>query len=224
VIIYLDESGDLGLDFSKARTTRKFVITLLVCEDNSVSEAFRRSVRRTLKNKVNSGKKRSRAVEELKGAATTLSIKEYFYRQLPQDGWHIYAVILDKQSLPAHTSKKRLYSFLARSVVERVPLQHCGESVTIVVDRSQNAADIAVFNDNLIRDLEDLIPLDIPVYISHEPSHENAGLQGVDLFSWGIFRKHEAGDTDWYSSYSQKVELEFEYYPQDNKKDGPCYA
>ena len=224
MIIYLDESGDLGLDFSKARTTRKFVIALLVCKNHSVSDDFRRSVRRTLKNKVNSGKKRSRGIEELKGSATTLPVKEYFYRHLPQDGWHIYSVILDKQSLPVHISKKRLYSFLARSIVERVPLHDSGDSVTIVVDRSQNAADIAVFNDNLIRDLEGLIPLDIPVYISHEPSHENTGLQAVDLFSWGIFRKHEAGDTDWYVSYSRKVELEFEYYPQDNKKDGPCYA
>lgn len=224
MIIYLDESGDLGLDFSKARTTRKFVITLLVCEDHSASEAFRYAVRRTMKNKINRGKKQGKGTEELKGATTTLAVKEYFFRNLPSTGWHIYSVILDKKSLPAHTSKKRLYSFLARSIVERVPLHDCGESVTIVVDRSQNAADIAVFNDNLIRDLEGLIPLDIPVYISHEPSHENAGLQAVDLFSWGIFRKHEAGDTDWYASYSQKVELEFEYYPQDNKKDGPCYA
>ena len=224
MIIYLDESGDLGLDFRKARTTRKFVITLLMCEDHFVSEAFRHAVRRTLKNKVNRGKKCGRIVEELKGTTTTPAAKEYFFRNLPTTGWHIYSVILDKKSLPAHASKKRLYSFLAKSIVARVPLHDCGASVTIVVDRSQNAADIAMFNDNLIRDLEDLIPLNIPVYISHEPSHVNSGLQAVDLFSWGIFRKHEAGDTDWYAVYAKKVELEFEYCPHDNKKDGPCYA
>ena len=108
--------------------------------------------------------------------------------------------------------------------MERVPLSTCGDSVTIVVDRSQNATDVAVFNETLIRDLESLVPLHIPVYIMHEPSHQNAGLQAVDLFSWGIFRKYENGDFDWYECFADNVALEVEYNPHANKKDGPCYA
>ena len=33
MIIFLDESGDLGFDFCKPKTSSKFVITLLVCDN-----------------------------------------------------------------------------------------------------------------------------------------------------------------------------------------------
>jgi len=41
VIIYLDESGDLGFDFSKAKTTSTFIITLLVCDGAESANACR---------------------------------------------------------------------------------------------------------------------------------------------------------------------------------------
>lgn len=51
MIIFLDESGDLGFDFSRKKTTKKFIITLLVCNSDSVRKEFTKAVRRTLKNK-----------------------------------------------------------------------------------------------------------------------------------------------------------------------------
>lgn len=82
MIIFLDESGDLGFDFSKSKTSRKFVITLLVCDGKEATDSFRKAARRTLKNKLNRKKKGSRVVQELKGAKTSLDIKKYFYRHL----------------------------------------------------------------------------------------------------------------------------------------------
>lgn len=37
MIIYLDESGDLGFDFTNKKPSKKFVIILLVCKDKSAS-------------------------------------------------------------------------------------------------------------------------------------------------------------------------------------------
>lgn len=45
----------------------------------------------------------------------------------------------------------------------------------------------------------------------HERSHENPGLQAVDLFCWGIFRKYEAGDTEWHEMYRNAIASETEY-------------
>lgn len=45
--IFLDESGDLGFDFSKEKTSRQFVISLLVCRDKQTQDGFRRAVERT---------------------------------------------------------------------------------------------------------------------------------------------------------------------------------
>ena len=90
MIICLDESGDLGFDFSKSKTSRKFGISLLVCDGVEGVSGFKKAIRRTLKNKLDHKKGKNRIVQELKGAATTLAVKEYFYRQISADGWRIY--------------------------------------------------------------------------------------------------------------------------------------
>jgi len=37
LIIYLDESGDLGFDFEHKKPSKKFVIAVLVCEGHTSS-------------------------------------------------------------------------------------------------------------------------------------------------------------------------------------------
>ncbi len=64
MIIYLDESGDLGFDFNGKNPSRKFVITILVCNGQNVSREFRKAVRRTIKNKLNRKKAKRRTVQE----------------------------------------------------------------------------------------------------------------------------------------------------------------
>lgn len=36
--IFMDESGDLGFDFSKQKTSRYFVITFLMIEDHKIGD------------------------------------------------------------------------------------------------------------------------------------------------------------------------------------------
>lgn len=42
-------------------------------------------------------------------------------------------------------------------------------------------------------------------------SYADHGLSTVDLFAWGIFRRHERGDTEWYNEFSSKVLLDEQY-------------
>jgi len=42
---------------------------------------------------------------------------------------------------------------------------------------------------------------DLGFDIYHHRSDENVGLQTVDLFAWGVFRKHERGDTAWFDVF-----------------------
>lgn len=95
MIIFLDESGDLGFDFSKPKTSCKFVITLLVCQNRDATDCLRKAVSRTLKNKLNH-KRGGRKVQELKGTESSLEVKQYFYRQLHSAGWQLYTVVLNK--------------------------------------------------------------------------------------------------------------------------------
>lgn len=215
MFIYLDESGDLGFDFSKEKTTRKFVITILVCNSDDVRKEFRKAVRRTLKNKLNRKKKNTRYVTELKGTDTTLEIKKYFFRNIKNDDWGIYTLALNKvrveNHLRAKTGKKKLYNFLSRFLLEKLPLSDVSRNVELVVDRCKNKEEIRDFNQYLINQLESLLPLNTALNISHLTSEESAELQAVDLFSWGIFRRYENNDTGWYDIYRSKLKFETEY-------------
>ncbi len=214
MIIYLDESGDLGFDFDKPRTSKKFVITLLISDNPKASDGFRKAVRRTLKNKIN--RKRGKIFcQELKGTGTNQKIKEYFYRNLPLSGWSIYCIILNKKRvydrLQTRPGKKKLYNFLARFILEKVDLSNPGSAVNLVIDRSKNNEEIRDFNQYVANHLEGLLPLKIPLYITHESSHSNPGLQAVDLFCWGLYRKYEWNDRGWYKVFRKKIAFEDEY-------------
>ncbi len=216
MIIYLDESGDLGFDFERKKPSKKFVITVLVCEGRT-SVGFKTAVNRTLRNKLNRKKCRSRIVDELKGTGTTLAIKQYFYRHTPKDGWKLYAVALNKKRvyeyLQTKAGKKKLYNYIARFLLQKIDLNRAGQAVTLVVDKSKNKDEIADFNEYVSNQLEALLPLDVPLNIYHERSQENAGLQAVDLFCWGIYRKYEHGDRTWYNAFQGMIAFETEYLP-----------
>ena len=83
----------------------------------------------------------------------------------------------------------------------------------MVVDRCKNKEEIRDFNQYLINQLEALLPLNTDLNILHLTSQESAGLQAVDLFSWGIFRKYECNDCGWYTIYRHKIRFETEYLP-----------
>ena len=215
MIIFLDESGDLGFDWAKSKTSRYFVITLLVCDRREAQDGFKRAVRRTLKNKLNHKKNNRRTTQELKGAATALAIKAYFQRQVPKDGWWIYSVTLNKvrvnPDLQTKSGKKKLYNFLARFILEKVAFPDSLPAVNLVVDRCKNSDEIKDFNQYVENQLQALLPLETRLFITHEASQENPGLQAVDLYCWGIARKDDKGDRDWYNLYREKVIFETMY-------------
>ena len=217
MFIYLDESGDLGFDFSKPKTSRYFVITLLVCNTKQAQDGFATAVKRTLKNKLNHKKVNKRVVTELKGSKTTLAIKQYFVKNLPNEGWAIYSVTLNKarvdEGLRSRLGKKKLYNFLAHFILEKVCFPQNVPMVSLIVDRCKNKAEIKDFNRYLENQLEALLPLNARLAIDHLSSEENAGLQSVDMFCWGIARKDDLNETDWFNCYSDKVKFTTIYLP-----------
>ena len=213
MIIFLDESGDLGFDKHKKGSSNKFVITILVCENNSIVQGLKVAGKRTLKNKLNH-KNKSRTIHELKGTGTSLTIKKYWHRNLPSSGWSIYSVAVNKGRVVEHLAskdgKKKLYNFLARFILEKIPLETVND-VRLVVDKCKNREEIRDFNAYVENQLQAMMPLNAILRIEHESSQNSHGLQAVDLFCWGVFRKYELNDTDWYQVYRGNIKFETEY-------------
>ncbi len=169
----------------------------------------------TLKNKLNHKKQNKRIVEELHATNLSYPNKRYFYRQIRNNDWNIYAVVLNKgrvyDHLTSKSGRKKLYNYLANFLLDKVDLSMASPAVTLIVDRCKNKEEIADFNQYLGNQLEAKLPLNIPLNIYHEDSRANAGLQTVDLFCWGIYRKYEHGDQEWYLHYRARISYETEY-------------
>jgi hypothetical protein len=214
--LYLDESGDLGFNLEMNKSSKKFVITILLCLTDNARREFRKTVQRTLKNKINKNKKKQKT-QELKGTRTHINIKKYFLKNVKNDDWKIYSLILNKervnQNLRTSHGKKKLYNFLSRVLIEELAplLKETREKVELVVDKSKNKEGIKDFNHYLANQLQALLPLNVPLNIYHLHSFQTSELQAVDLFSWGIFRKFEFHDLEWYNCFAHKIDCEMEY-------------
>ncbi len=209
--IFLDESGDLGFDFNDKKPSRYFVITLLVCDNQETVTIIKKAIERTLKNKI-AGHKELGNQQELKGSSIPFNIKAYFYKNISRaDSWKIYSIILDKKTafkkltLPIDTH--RLYNILANHLLKQVDFARA-KTVNLLIDKSKNRDGINAFDDMLKLSLNVILPLNVPLNISHIPSHKSYGIQAVDLFCWGLFRKYMHADEEWYYLFKDKIAYE----------------
>lgn len=205
LIIYLDESGDLGFDFENKQSSRYFVITALVCKDTLMDKQLQNAVSRTIKNKLGA------KANELKGAKTKLSVKTYFLAQLHKSvlrNFEIYAVIVDKRKLQRIDTQNKQHLFNQVTGMLLQEISHTkSDSVTLIVDKSKNKYGMKIFDDYLKRQLN----LEIPFFIHHYSSSASRGLQAVDLFCWGIYRKYEHQDVELYQAFESAISYEKEY-------------
>ena len=169
------------------------------------------AVKKTLVRKVNYRAKKIK--HELKGIDTRLSVKKYFFKKLSNNkNYRIYTIIFKKNAfsgykLPTPLEKSQIYNYLSRIILEQIKFPKL-TTIRLIVDRSKQGNDILEFNNYLQIHLKSLLPVDSKLIIDHQMSQNNKGLQAVDLFAWGIFRKYETNDTTWYENFREKVIFE----------------
>ena len=211
--IFLDESGGLGFDFTKGGTTRFFVVCLLTVPTPADRALLARAVERTVRRKLHRGKPPHRPFQELKGSKTDLPTKQYFYRQASRAQFRLYTLIVHKaQTFQSLREKpQRLYSVVARQLIEHCPLDSAQGKIVLTLDRRIAAREIQAFNQSLLVQIQKQVPVRVPFEIFHQHSFENKGLQAADLFAWGIFRKYERGDSAWYTIFRDHLAFEEVY-------------
>ena len=116
-------------------------------------------------------------------------------------------------------NKSHVYNFIARQVFDRIPFEkNDGDRIILTIDKSKGKKGIKEFNDYIITQLEGRVPPNTPFDIYHEDSKNIGGLQAVDMFAWGIHRKHEFNDDEWYKVFNKKIALDEQYL----KQKTPC--
>jgi len=172
--IFIDESGDLGFDFTKKLTSEFFTITALVCENDRTLKEIGYAFKRTRKNKI----KHSRNVfSEFKGTNLPLSTKAYLIKQFPKKGWSIYSIIVRKKdykhTIKTKEQKERLYNRLAALVVETIPMPEDLDFFKITIDKSKNDSDMKQFNHYIKIYLEGSLPIQTQLSIQHVDSQKD---------------------------------------------------
>jgi len=213
--LYLDESGDLGFDFVNKKPSKYFAITILLVKGEKNNRQLLNGVKKTIKRKLNPKSKRKRLIGELKGTNSTLEVKNYFYQHVKDIDFSIYSLILNKKRVyeSLMKNKPRVYNYIARLVLDQISFNEACMRIELIIDKSKSRPEIADFNKYIRRQLEAKLDPKVPFDIYHWNSEENGGVQAADLFSWGIFRRYEKRDTEWYKIFKSKIRYESKYLP-----------
>ena len=208
--LYLDESGDLGFDFVNKKPSKFFTITILAIRGPVNNRLLIKAVKKTLTRKLNLKKS---STPELKGTKTVLEIKKYFYIHAKDIKFAIYALTLNKKRVYERLTKdkERVYNYISRLVLDEIPFEKAHEPVMLILDKSKTQKQIWDFNQYIVRQLKGRLDPKVPLDIKHQDSQQYYGLQAVDLFSWGIFRKYEKRDSKWFEIFREKVAFEKQY-------------
>lgn len=216
MLIFIDETGDLGFDFTKRGTSSHFVITALVVAEHAQRRALEKAVARTLRKKVNVGKKgKKQPVHELKGRKTSPEVKRYFLREAQKVPLRLYSVALNKERVypELQRQKERLYNFVARLLVDQIPIEEAAGSLHVEIDKSKGRRERQEFNLYLQQHIKARLAPTVRLSIYHMLSEESKGIQAADMFSWGIARKYTRGDTAWYELFKGAIAYELHYLP-----------
>lgn len=219
--IFLDESGCLGFDFNKKATSKYFIVTLLVIKSEDVRKQFKKAVIKTNRNKVIKSRKLKNQKDylELKGTNTIIDVKKYFWKQIKDQEFEKYSLIVDKNTVHERLRKNRdrFYNYLSRLIIEKVKFKGVNSITNIIIDRSKSRKEVVEFNKYLLIQLSYNTSRTSRFNLEHVHSADNKWLQAVDLFCWGIHRKYEYEDIEWYNVFKDKIKYEELYFRNHSK-------
>lgn len=197
--IFLDESGDLGFDFNKKKTSRYFVVTFLFTDDKtSLEKMVKKVFKGFTKKQVQTHSGVLHAYKEL--PKTRQKLLTQFHEK---KAGSIVTIYLNKKKVytKLQDEKHVLYNYVANILLDRVcskKLIPIDKKIHIIASqRETNKFLNENFSSYLKNQANDNHKLDVDIQIK-TPRNEK-GLQVVDMICWSIFRKHEHGDDTYYN-------------------------
>ena len=209
--IFLDESGDLGFDFTKSRTTKFFIITFLFCDNKRPIEKLIRNIHKGLRKKY-----------KMKGGVLHASHEEpitclRFCRDVIKKDCKIMTIYLNKNKVFTNLRDEKavLYNYVTNILLDRVINKHLidkNKKIEIIASRRETNKFLNEnFKNYLARQTKTNHQLDIEVKIK-TPAEEKS-LQAVDIASWAIFKNYEYGDDIYYNLIKSIVVEESPLFP-----------
>lgn len=209
--IFLDESGDLGFDFKKSRTTKYFLITFLFASEKRPIEKVVAKTHQTLK-KIH--KKRGGVLHCHSESPAT---RRKLLQLLCKKDCFIMTVYLNKKNVytKLYEEKEVLYNYVTNILLDRIYHKKripINEKIILFASRKETNK---FLNENFKTYLTNKLRINhkVQIGIVIKTPHEEKALQAVDFVSWSIFRKYEYGDESYYMIIKSKIIEENPLFP-----------
>ena len=203
--IFIDESGDLGFDFNKKKTSKYFIVTFLFSEDkNGLDKIVKKVFKGFSKKEVQTHSGVLHAYKEL--PKTRQKLLSSFQEQKLGSVIMIY---LNKKKVYTKLKDEKhvLYNYVTNILLDRVctkKLIPTKDKILIIASqRETNKFLNENFSSYIVSQANGNHKLNVKVEI--RPPSKEKGLQVVDMISWAIFRKHEHGDESYYNIFKSEI-------------------
>ncbi|KKQ18675.1 MAG: hypothetical protein US31_C0002G0020 [Berkelbacteria bacterium GW2011_GWA1_36_9] len=201
--IFLDESGDLGFNFTKKKTSKFFIITILFAKDKRPIEKVVKKIHSALKKK---HKQKSGVLHSYHEKPIT---RKRLLRLLVNKEIKILTIYLNKQKVytKLQNQKEVLYNYVTNILLDRIcskKLIPLDKKIILVASQKETNKFLNLnFKSYLKEQVKINHRLDIDIEI--KTPHEEKSLQAVDFASWSIFRKYEYNDNVYYNIFKKLI-------------------
>lgn len=210
--IFMDESGDLGFDFNKSKTSQYFVMAFLISENE---HCLNKIVAQTFK----SISKKERVTHN--GLLHCNKEKEgvkFKLLQLLQDQQTTSIIIIKLNKKRIFTrlndEKQALYNYVCNILLDRLINKNIllpEDSVTFVASRREtNKFMNEQFKNYIEKNMLD--SHNLPIKIEIKTPQSCKGLQVVDFVSWSVFRYYEHQDSRYYDMIKKLIIEDYSLY------------
>ena len=201
--IFLDESGDLGFNFKKKKTSKIFVITCLFIENKKPIEKIVKKTHSELQKKY---KRRFGALHAVKEKPIT---RQRLLKRLTEKDCAIMTIYLNKRRVytKLQEEKQILYNYVANILLDRIyskKIISIDKKVGLIASkRETNKFLNENFKNYINKQVENRHRIKMEILI--KSPHEEKSLQAADFVSWAIFRKYEYGDDSYYNIIKKHI-------------------
>lgn len=203
--IFMDESGDLGFNFKKKKTSKFFVVTFVFIRDKDhLDRIIKKIFKWFSRQEIRSHNGVLHAHKEKLN--TRIKLLKLFH---DYGDAFIVAICLNKNNVDTvlRSEKHILYNYVTNILLDRVLVKKLipvDKKIKIYASRRETSKFLNInFSHYLKNQAKNKHKLDIEIEIV-APSVER-GLQVTDMISWSIFRKHEHGDDTYYKIIKPEI-------------------
>lgn len=191
--IFLDESGDLGFDFTKSKTSSYFVVAALFTQNPRPIEKCVRKVFAGLKQKYQMNGVLHAHKEE------SVTRRRLLHCIVDKD-CYVVCIVVNKKRVYAHLQNEKniLYNYVVNILLDRIlrGSSFLGDTIHVIAAQKETNKYLNQnFKSYLLKKQE-------KISVTIATTAQEKCLQAVDCISWAMFGDHERGD----SSYRRIIE------------------